>query len=247
VSALAYFLEDEGLPTVAISLIRVQTEKVGNPRSLWVPFELGRPLGPPNNAAFQKDVLAAALGLLTATSGPVILEDYPRDDPTSVDVAAWRPPFELAAIDGDLSDPAQVASGLETELRILAPFYQTFVAENRRTTIGNSGLAIQECARYLASYFSTSTPASPIPTVAPVQALRWVVDDLKAYYLSALSTGLVIASSRQIQGWFWDRTILARVAIELRKKLLASNDAKSQAIGRMNLVPSVQAQRLGLS
>jgi hypothetical protein len=247
VSALAYFLEDEGLPTVAISLIRVQTEKVGNPRSLWVPFELGRPLGPPNDAVFQKDVLAAALGLLTATSGPVILEDYPRDDPTSVDVAAWCPPFELAAIDGNLSDPAQVASGLETELRILAPFYQTFVAENRHTTVGNSGLAIEECARYLASYFSTPTLASPIPTVAPVQALRWVVDDLKAYYLSAMSTGPVIASSRQMQGWFWDRTVLARAAIELRKKLLASEDAKSQAIGRMNLVPGVQAQRLGLS
>jgi hypothetical protein len=247
VSALAYFVEDEGLPTVAISLIRVQTEKVGNPRSLWVPFELGRPLGPPTDAAFQKDVLATALDLLTATSGPVILEDYSRDDPTAVDLADWRPPFELPDSNIDLSDPAHLASALETELRTLTPFYQAFVAENRRTTVGNSGLAIEECSRYLASYFSTATPASPIPTVAPVQALRWAVDDLKAYYLSAMSTGPGIASSRQMQGWFWDRTVLARAAIELRKKLLASEDAKSQAIGRMNLVPGVQVQRLGLS
>jgi hypothetical protein len=51
VSALGHYLEEEGIPTVAISLIRPQTEKTKPPRALWVPFELGRPFGPPSDAA----------------------------------------------------------------------------------------------------------------------------------------------------------------------------------------------------
>jgi len=247
VSALAYFLEDEGVPTVAISLIRVQTEKVGNPRSLWVPFELGRPLGPPNDAAFQKNVLATALNLLTATPGPVFLEDYPLDDPTGVDLDSWGPPFALDALEIDLSDEALLQSVLANELRAITPSYQRFVAENRRTTFGVSGLNIDACAAYLAAYLSSPAPANPLPAVSPVQALRWAVDDVKAYYFEAVAAGPGMPSSRQAQGWFWDRTLAARIIIALRKLLLASGDNRTQAIGRMNLVPGVQAIRLGLT
>ncbi|MBT5161958.1 MAG: hypothetical protein HOL89_19300, partial [Alphaproteobacteria bacterium] len=48
-SALGHFLEEEGIATTIISLIRVHSEKVRPPRSLFVPFELGRPLGAPND------------------------------------------------------------------------------------------------------------------------------------------------------------------------------------------------------
>ena len=246
-SALAYFLEDEGLPTVAISLIRVQTEKVGNPRSLWVPFELGRPLGPPNDPAFQRNVIATALGLLTVTPGPVLLEDYSRDDPTTIDIENWHPPFELPASDIDLSDHARLQAALAHELRTVAPSYERFVTANRRTTFGISGLDIDAGLAYLASFLSASAPGNPLPSASPVQALRWAVDDVKAYYLEAMAAGPGIPSSRQVQGWFWDRTLAARTIIALRKKLLASEDNRSQAIGRMSLVPGVQALRLGLT
>jgi hypothetical protein len=63
VSALGHYLEEEGIPTVTISLIRTQTENTKPPRALWVPFELGRPLGPPSDPAFQKGVILAALRL----------------------------------------------------------------------------------------------------------------------------------------------------------------------------------------
>ena len=246
-SALAYFLEDEGVPTVAISLIRVQTEKVGNPRSLWVPFELGRPLGPPNDSTFQKNVLAAALGLLAVTPGPVVLEDYPRDDPTGVDLENWRPPFALDASDVDLADHARLRAALANEVRAVAPSYQRFVAANQRTTFGISGLDIDTCVAYLAAYLSSPAPANPLPAVPPVQALRWAVDDVKACYLEAMAAGPGRPSSRQVQSWFWDRTLAARTIIALRTQLLASEDKRAQAIGRMNLLPGVQAMRLGLT
>jgi hypothetical protein len=246
VSALAHYLEDEGVPTVAISLIRLHTEKIGPPRALWVPFELGRPLGAPRNETFQTHVITAALRLLEAAPGPVVLEDFPEDDPTATDVPGWKPPFDLAPGAPDIGDVASLDRALRQEVLAIAPFHARFVAANRRTTIGLSGLGIDDCAGLLAACLAGPPPASPDPAVSPVQALRWAVDDVKAYHLEAMSADGAIPSSRQMQGWFWDRTLAARAIIALRRQLLASDDKRSQAIGRMNLVPGVQVQRLGL-
>ena len=72
---LAHYLEEEGIATTQISLIREHTERVRPPRALWVPFELGRPLGLPDDSELQTRVLMAALRLLEAGDGPV-LEDF---------------------------------------------------------------------------------------------------------------------------------------------------------------------------
>jgi hypothetical protein len=98
----------------------------------------------------------------------------------------------------------------------------------------------------LAAGLAGTLPVSPDPSASPIQALRWAVDDVKAYYLEAMSADGAMPSSRQMQRWFWDRTLVARAIIALRRQLLASGDKRSQAIGRMNLVPGAQVQRLGL-
>jgi hypothetical protein len=77
VSALGHYLEEEGIAAVAIALIRPQAENTQPPRALWVPFELGRPFGPPSDAAFQKRVLLTALGMLVEGGGPVRIIDFP--------------------------------------------------------------------------------------------------------------------------------------------------------------------------
>jgi hypothetical protein len=246
VSALAHYLEENGLPSVAISLIRLHTEKVGPPRALWVPFELGRPLGAPRNETFQIRVITAALRLLEASPGPVVLQDFPEDDPSAADFPGWHPPFDLAAGTLDMGDRAAVEHALRQEVMAIRLFHERFVAMNGRTTIGLSGLTIDDCVRSLATGLAGALPSGRDPALGPAQALRWAVDDLKAYYLEAMSADGAIPSSRQMQSWFWDRTLLARAIIALRARLLASDDKRSQAIGRMNLVPGVQVQRLGL-
>lgn len=245
-SALAHYLEAEDVPAVAISLIRLHTEKVRPPRALWVPFELGRPLGAPNDPAFQTRVIAAALGLLEAASGPVVLQDFPENDPTAVDVPDWQPPFDLTTGMPDLADSIALDHALRQEVLAIASFHEQFVASNGRTTIGLSGLTIDECAAHLAASLSGAPPATDDPALSPVQALRWAVDDLKAYYLEAMAADGAMPSSRQMQAWFWDRTLAARLIIALRRKLLASDDKRSQTIGRMNFVPGAQVLRLGL-
>jgi hypothetical protein len=82
VGALSHYLEQDGIATAGISLIRLHTEKIRPPRALWVPFQLGRPLGVPRDAAFQTRVLRALLGMLDSPSG-LVLRDYLEDAPGS--------------------------------------------------------------------------------------------------------------------------------------------------------------------
>ena len=56
--------------TTGISLVRENAQSLQPPRSLWVPFPLGRPLGKPGDPEFQLDVIEAALALLARESGP---------------------------------------------------------------------------------------------------------------------------------------------------------------------------------
>jgi hypothetical protein len=73
-------------------LIRPQAENTRPPRALWVPFELGRPFGPPTDPTFQRRVIVAALRLLEREDGPVVIEDFEDDDPRGEPDPAWRQP-----------------------------------------------------------------------------------------------------------------------------------------------------------
>jgi len=70
---------------VTLGSIREQIYGTAPPRGLFCEFPLGRPLGIPNDPAFQRRVLDHAFGLLDATSPGVI--DFPEtisDDPQEV-------------------------------------------------------------------------------------------------------------------------------------------------------------------
>jgi hypothetical protein len=180
VSALGHYLEEEGIPTVAISLIRAQTEKTKPPRALWVPFELGRPFGPPSNAAFQKRVILAALRLLERERGPVIIEDFPEDDPRERPDPTWRPPFAKPDLDGALA--ARLAVALEGESERVEVAYRGAAKERERTIVGLSGLSVGVAGRYMAGWLRGQTPQSLSAEISAPLALRFAVDDLKAPY-----------------------------------------------------------------
>ena len=82
--ALAHYLEEAGLATTQISLVRPHTERIRPPRALWVSSELGRPFGAPGDPTFQRQVIGTALGLLEQKDGPV-LKDFREDAPASAD------------------------------------------------------------------------------------------------------------------------------------------------------------------
>ncbi len=67
-------LEREGITTVSLSLLREITALIKPPRSLFVPFPMGFPLGEPNNPELQRRVIAAALALLERNDVPLLAE-----------------------------------------------------------------------------------------------------------------------------------------------------------------------------
>jgi hypothetical protein len=100
VGALGHFLEREGIATTGISLVREHTETVRPPRALWVTFELGRPLGLPDDPPFQRRVVKAALDLLGRTDDPLIA-DYPEHVMEEADFTGWACPISLAPMEID--------------------------------------------------------------------------------------------------------------------------------------------------
>ena len=235
-SALGHYLEEEGIATVAISLIRPQTENTKPPRALWVPFELGRPFGPPDDPAFQRRVVLTALRLLERPDGPLLIEDFPDDDPRAQPDPGWRPPSILAA----------VSQLLEHEVEALRPAHERWLTRQGRTTIGLSGMSMPEIARYLAAWLSGLPPASPRDGFSPILALRFAVDDLKAYYLEAAAAEGK-PSSRQLGDWLWNDTAAGKAIIALRALGLASDDDRLKAVLGNFMVPAARVALMGLS
>ena len=225
--ALGHFQEREGIPTVGISLVREHTEKIRPPRALWVTFELGRPFGIPDDAAFQRRVMQGALGLIERTDGPLIA-DYPEHVAEEADFTGWACPINLAPGAGDT---------LAAEIDRLAAWYDRAIAAQGRTTVGVSGLDMPAAGKLVAAALQDSLP--------PAQPLKQAIDDLKAYYLEAASAFPDPGSSRTRKAWLWDETILARSLIALQPKLAASADAQHKILGNLTMIPATERHRLG--
>jgi hypothetical protein len=227
VGALGHFLEREGVPTTGISLVREHTERVRPPRALWVTFELGRPLGIPGDAPFQRRVVRAALDLLARTDGPLIA-DYPERVDEPADFTGWACPINLA--------PTQVDS-LEAEIDRLATWYDRAVASLGRTTVGVSGLDMTAAGKLVTEALNGALP--------PAQSLKEAVDDLRAYYLEAASAFPDPGSSKMRKAWFWDETRLAKSLLALQPKLAASTDPQHKILANLTLIPATERHRLG--
>lgn len=246
--ALGHYLEEAGLPTTQISLIRLHTEKIKPPRALWVPFELGRPFGPPNQPEFQLRVLTAALRLLEAPSGPV-LEDFPEDEPETDEA-----PTEALACPISLPRPAEDPDGSNglgpaflREIDQLATWYDLAVRTRGRTTFGLSGLDPKRIGELLVDVMNGRTVDKPRPDLSLAWLVKMATEDLKAYYLESVTVqpGRNRSSSRELLDWFWGETTAGRVYFKLRDVFKQYSDPDSQLLANLLLVPRTQAHRSG--
>ena len=242
-SALGHYLEEEGLATVAISLVRPQTENTRPPRALWVPFELGRPFGPPSDPAFQKRVVLAALRMLELGLGPVVIKDFPDDDPRVMPDPTWRLPSTPGAVAAGSAE--LLAALLEAEIRLLRGAHERWEAHHRRTTVGLSGLPIGDCARYVADWLRGEAPPSPREGFSAPLILRFAVDDVKAYCLEAAAAGAAKPSSRQLGDWFWNESATGAAMHVLRGVLQASDDDRLKLIVANFMVPATRVRSAG--
>src|SRR5262245_12090764 len=95
------------------------------PRALWVPFDLGRPLGAPGNAEFQKRVIRAVLTLFEVETGPV-LGDFPEDAPgTPEESPTLMCPVSFPKPIVQLNDNELLFATLQQEVAELRTWYET--------------------------------------------------------------------------------------------------------------------------
>jgi hypothetical protein len=240
VSALGHYLEEEGIATVAVVLIRPQAENTKPPRALWVPFELGRPFGPPSDPAFQRRVVLVALGMLVEDGGPMRIIDFPDDDPRARPDPAWQPPFMSAAVASGSAE--SLASRLEAEILLLQGAHRRSMEQHGRSTVGLSGLAIGDCARYVADWLRGKAPPSPRDRFSAPLILRFAVDDLKAYCLEAARSGSAKPSSLQLTDWFWNETATGAAIHVLREVLQAHEDERLRLIVSNFMVPAARVR-----
>ncbi len=243
--ALGHYLESEGLATAGLSLVRLHSEKIRPPRALWVPYELGRPLGVPNDAAFQTRVLRALIGLLAAPSVPV-LADYAEEAPAADpgDLTGMVCPIAFAP---QRKGEETLADRVRREVRELRPWYELAVQRRGRTTFGSAGLEIGALVDFLVVWLSKPAPASPLPGRSADAVLKLGVEDLKAFYLEAMQAQPSAAGSRELYGWFWSESTAAKMIVAIRDACLASGEPAQRLMATNYLVPRAYWEKFGIA
>jgi hypothetical protein len=242
---LGHFIEEEGVPTASISLIRLHTEIIKPPRALWVPFQLGRPLGPPSDAAFQKRVLLALLGMFEAPDGPR-LEDFPEDEPVTADeITVLACPVDFTHTAEEPGETDQLRVAFRREMTAMRPWYDTAVARRQRTTVGISGIDLEALGDFIYAFLGGKEPENPRDDIPLAYTLKFAVEDLQSYYIEGVTAqpGQGGASGQALTNWFWDETVAGKVLLELKKVCEASTDDTIKQMGAHFLVPMEVARR----
>jgi len=202
------------------------------PRFLWVPFELGRPFGAPNEPAFQRRVLHDALVLLERTDGPVVLADFPDDAPATDDDTPWACPVSYAPPTVDEPD---LGSTVRSEIATLAPW-----AELGAAPAANTGLALGDMVDRLGLVIAgVDEDAAGGTGFGPVdiEDVRLIADDLRTWYLHAAAQQPGRASSHERNTWFWRETALAHLLGHVAAALVGHPDRRVQAFATRGIVP----------
>lgn len=244
--ALAHYLESEGIPTTQISLIREHTATIKPPRALWVPFELGRPLGAPGNQAFQRRVLLAALKLLDAPQQGPLLVDFPDEAPEEgtgeeKNMEGWSCPIGVVPEVGQETDLERLQSAFKREVAELRPWYDLSLKKRDRTAVVE--FSPDSASELLGSFAVGEKPGAPKGELSMAAALRLAAQDLKAFYFEAATArpGSASPSSAEFNRWFWQETAAGRILKAVKERCLRETDKSLKMTGAMLLVPVDQA------
>jgi hypothetical protein len=229
-------LEERGIATTVLALALPQVEKTRPPRAVMTPFMLGRPLGEPNDAAFQRRVLLQALNLLERTDGPVILEFFEDDNPSWFDRPDWVPAVTVPA-PGSYESAAAWEAALRSEMALVLPVWERFKSRFNRTTVGLAGQPPQDWPEFATSFLDGALPTVPLHDT-PALALRFLADDLKALYGEAVQADGTPPSARQIDWWFWRQTVAGQLLIALRSVAMVSENNALKTVGGRFFVPT---------
>lgn len=198
---LAHVFEQAGLATVSLSSVRGQAERVHAPRMLHCEFPLGRPLGRPGDAKFQRGVLRAAFEMLEAPAGPVLL-DYPEVivDEQAEQLSCPLPPRH----DGDSHPAVEEARGLR------AAFERA--GENTLRSGFGKKLTADTVPDAVAAFVRIADGTPFEDADVPGGDLLAAGHDLRCYYeLAAMQLADHVPAARQTENWIYRQTETGKV------------------------------------
>lgn len=229
-SVLAVYLEQKGISTIVIGSIRLHMEKVKPPRALWVPFELGRPLGgwiegddANANGQFQLKVLREALSLLDKPASSAVLQDFDADDPARGIDKQWQAPAMSAC------------KTIADEVRYLYSDWQEWRHRYGSKT-GLSNMEITAALDYVERFGSADPANNPSDEMSDTLRFRFCVDDIKTFYLeAAMNRGL--PDSRQLGQWLWNECKVGALLKQRRKENSNNENDRLKLVYEKFLVP----------
>ena len=186
----------------------------------------------------------AALALFKAGEGPV-LKDYLEEAAVkSTGEGVWACPINLPRKEPVQHGTAALRAALKREVVELRSWYDLTLKNKGRTTVGISGLDVEEIVDFLGA-FMKGIPPNPRDDLKLAYTLNFAVDDLKAYYYEAAVSqpGNRSPSSGDLDNWFWGETTAAKVLFAIKRFCLKSDDKMLQFVGMMLLIPVAQSSR----
>ena len=231
-SGLALYLEEQGIATVVVALVREHVEKMQPPRALWVPFSLGRPFGVPNDTTVQTRVLRQALELLEAESGPVLVDSMEPVDDVKQE-RSWVCPVSFA---NKSEKPGDIGTRVTDEMAALKPWYELGLERRGRTTVGLAPFSVDESASLLTGYVAHSTDIEYPGGTSEVDALRWSAGDVISYYLEAASAQPGTDASEELMSWFWRETAGGEMLKQVREICLNHDNPDVRSVGDFMIV-----------
>lgn len=216
--------------TTGISLVRENAESMQPPRTLWVSFPLGRPLGKPGDAVFQHQVIGAALDLLAAPTGPV-LADFPDDAPSPSVEEAMACPVSFVKTQASQSSQSMWTARLSVELATVIPWYDLSRRRRGRSLVGISDASPEQNIAAIGQLLDDGR--------LPLESLKWfkhAVEDLKVLYLEAFTAQPGDHDHVEVQRIFWQESVLGAALIHFYHLFQKSGDPQIALVARI-IVP----------
>jgi hypothetical protein len=125
---------------------------------------------------------------------------------------------------------------VHAEAADLIAHWSSAVQAGARTTVGISGFTPGQAVEYIARYDDVDPMPNP-RGMAQISRARFAIDDIKACYLEAATTGGGHPSSYQLLDWFWEQTLAGKLIKDFQQAALDSDNKNLQLI-ESSLVPA---------
>lgn len=181
----------------------------------------------------------ALLNLLEAPGGP-LLTDFPDDEPeSSGESTVLACPVFFPQETVETAETDRLKAAFHREIAAMRPWYDMAVTRRQRTTVGISGIPLEDLEDFIYTFVKDKEPENPRKDLSLAFALKFAVEDLKSYYIEAITSqpGQEGASSRTLDEWFWGETKAGEVLLQVKRVCETSEERTMKMVGGHFLVP----------